>query len=231
MPENIELYELIVQRVEIKMGRDGACVILVGGMLNGAEIEYFIILRDYNYAAGVLTGGLFDSQTSLNKAVDFRFGFMQTVFFAIVLDVTVNRFILHAGDGPRTEGMPFAEHFFREMMRDRLIVSRKIEVYIGGLIALEAEEDLKGDIVALLFELCTAYGAILIGKIYAAAGMLFELEFGILAVGAEIMRRQRVDFRNAEHSRNERRADGAARTDEIPVAQRLFNKLFRDHIK
>ena len=45
------------------------------------------------------------------------------------------------------------------------------------------------------------------------------------------MRRQRIDLRNARHRCNERRADRAARADEISLALRKMHELFGNDVK
>ena len=95
------------------------------------------------------------------------------------------------------------EHLLCETVRNGLIIAREIEVDIRSLIALKAEENLERDIIALLFELRSANGAFLIGKIDTAAGLGFEHEFTVLTVRAKIMRRKRVYLGNAEHRCNE----------------------------
>ena len=117
----------------------------------------------------MLTGGLFDSKAALHKAVDLGLGFIQAKILAIVFYVTVNGLILHAGNGACAESVAFAEHLLRKMMRYRLIITGEIQIDIRGLISLESEEYLERDIIALLTQFRSAYGAILIGKIDAAS--------------------------------------------------------------
>ena len=52
----------------------------------------------------------------------------------------------------------------------------------------------------------------------------------MLAFGANIVRRKRIDFGDAGHVCHDRRADGTTRADEVAVLERVLNKLLGGHV-
>ncbi len=56
------------------------------------------------------------------------------------------------------------------------------------------------------------------------------MPFQVFALGAKIVRRQRIDLSNAAHERHQRRADRTTRADKVAILERLGHKLLRNHI-
>ena len=52
----------------------------------------------------------------------------------------------------------------------------------------------------------------------------------MLAFGADIVRRKRVDLGDAGHVCYDRRTDGATRADEVAMLERVLNKLLGGHV-
>ena len=232
MAEDIELDKLIIKRVEVEVERNALCILLFGRVLYRAEIEYFKILRHYDYASGMLARGLSRSDAAIGKPCFLRFGDIYIVLLTIMLHIAVSGLLHYARNGACTEGMPFAEHDFGKFMRDRLVFSGEIQVDIRGLISLEAEEGFKGYLVAVAVQGRSAVRTVLRRKVNTASGAVADIgEFAVLAFRAAIVRRERIDLGNACHMRNEGGADRAPRTDEIAVGIGFMHELLRDHVK
>ena len=115
-------------------------------------------------------------------------------------------------------------------MRLGLIFAGEVEVNIGYLIALNAEEGGKGDVKALLFHLHAAVRAELVRHIRAAAVALAGLKIRAVAFRAKIVRREGVHLRYAGEIGDERGADAATASDKIAVRVGVGHQLLRRHI-
>ena len=90
-----------------------------------------------------------------------------TLFFEELFDVTVCGFIGNRLDRACAVDVVLAEQHLRVLVRNGLVRSRKVEVDIRNLIAIEAEEYGKRDIVSILDERRAADGALLVRKVIA----------------------------------------------------------------
>ena len=115
-------------------------------------------------------------------------------------------------------------------VRPRLILAGEVEVDIRHLAAAEAEEGLERDVKAVLDVLRAALRADLVRHIRAAAVAAVLHEFDVFTVRAAVVRRERVDLGDTRHIGDERRADAAARADEIAALQRALHQLLRAHV-
>ncbi len=124
--------------------------------------------------------------------------------------------------------MVVAEDLARVPVDARLIFAGEVQVDIRHLVALEAEEGLERNVEALLGERLAAFRADFIRQVHATGVILVPLD--VLVVRAEIVRRERINLGDVRHERRERRADRAARADQIAVRERLGNELLRDDV-
>ena len=137
-----------------------------------------------------------------------------------------------------------------------LILPGEIQVNIGRLfIAREAQEGLKRNIETVAPQGRAADRAGFFRHVGAAAvsgrfsveqrrgqlrfptgtGMGIPAEFHrrklrVLALRADIVRRQRVDFGNPAHPRNHGRTDAAPASDQIAVVERILHQFLRAHV-
>ena len=124
--------------------------------------------------------------------------------------------------------MVVAEDLARVPVDARLIFAGEVQVDIRHLVALEAEEGLERNVKALLGERFAAFRTDLVRQVDAAGVIL--VPFDVLVVRTEIVRRERINLGDVRHERRERRADRAARADQIAVRERLGNELLRDDV-
>ena len=113
----------------------------------------------------------------------------------------------------------------------RMVFAGEIEVDIRDLVAVEAQEDCERDVVAVLVERRATLRADLVGQVETAADFAVRKELAPLALGADIMRRQGVDFGNVRHSRHEGRADRPTGADEVAVVVGVLDQLVGDVIE
>ena len=228
--ELVELEQVCLHAVVFKVGGDDVAVRIVGRMLHGAEIRDVLVLRDDDKAAGVLAGRALDADTAERKAVHLRLRQGLAALLKILEYVAVGRLFGQRADRSGAEHVIRAEEFFRILVRLTLIFAREVQVDIGHLVAAEAEERLKRDIEPVLAQLRAALRAHLVRHIRAAAKARAGVKIRILALRANIVRRQGVDLRDAGEIRHERRADAASAADQIAVLEGVGDELLRAHV-
>ena len=135
------------------------------------------------------------------------------------------------GDRAGLKDVLAAEQRLGVAVRAALVLAGEVEVDIRRLVAVEAEERLERDRVPVAVEVAAAARALLRGQVEAREIGAVRDELAVLAVRADVVRLERVDFRNAGHRRDERRADGAAGADEVAVGLAVRHELLRRHVQ
>ena len=230
MAELVELEEVRLHAVVFKMGGDDVAVRIVGRVLHGAEIRDVLVLRDDDEAAGMLTGRALDADAAEREAVHLRLRQGLAALLEVLEDIAVGRLFRQRADRAGAEHVIRAEELFGVFMRLGLIFAREVQVDIGHLVAAEAEERLKRDVETVLAQLRPAPGAHLVRHIRAAAKACARVKVRILALRADIVRRERVDLRDAGEIRHERRADAASAADQIAMLEGVGDKFLRTHV-
>ena len=228
--ELVELEEVRLHAVVFKMGGDDVAVRIVGRVLHGAEIRDVLVLRDDDEAAGVLAGRALDADAAEREAVHLRLRQGLAALLEVLEDIAVGRLFRQRADRAGAEHVIRAEELFGVFMRLGLIFAREVQVDIGHLVAAEAEERLKRDVETVLAQLRPAPGAHLVRHIRAAAEARAGVKVRILALRADIVRRERVDLRDAGEIRHERRADAASAADQIAMLEGVGDKFLRTHV-
>ena len=127
--------------------------------------------------------------------------------------------------------MSYTEKSFCISVSIELIFTAEVEVNIGLFIAFKSEESFKRYIVTVSVHRYAAVGAILGRQVKARAHAAVCEKLAVLALFANIVRRQRVNLRNSRGVSDKGRAYAASRADVIAVLLRVFNKLLSYHIK
>ena len=228
MTEHVELDEDIVQRAKVKVRRDDVGFLVIRGVLDGRKLIDRVFRRHDDHARRVLTGGALDAHAARHQAVHLHRGRPAALFLTPLFDVAVSGLVRQSADGTCLEHLPAAEELLDVFVRAVLIDAGEVQVDIGDLVAVEAEEDLEGDIVAVVLQVRAAAGAFALRQV-DAAGIFVHIHVKVrkLAVGADVMRRQRVDLGDVAHGRGKRRADRSARADEEAVLIGLFDEQMR----
>ena len=228
--QHIQLQQVVLHTVILKMGGHRIGILGIGRMLNGSKVLHIHIVGNNHQTAGVLTGGTAHTHAALRQAVRLRVAGIDTALLQILLHEAESRLFRQSTDGTGTEHLCFAEHLDSVAVGAGLVFAGEVEVDIGHLTAAVAEEGLKGDIKAVFNILCAADGADLIGHISAAAVAAVGDKLIVAALGAAIMGRQGVDLRDTRHICHQRRADGASGAHQIAVLQTALHQLLRRHI-
>lgn len=180
--------------MEVEVGGNDVGVRVVRRMLRGAKILQHVIVRHDDHAAGMLTGGALDTGTAAREAVDLRLAVIQPPLLHIPADIAERGLIRHGGDGTSLEHVIAAEQRFGVFMRAGLVFTREVQIDIRRLIAVEAEEGFKRNLVAVPAERLPAHRAVFIRQIEAGTDRPIREKFVILALFADVMRFQRVNL-------------------------------------
>ena len=191
----------------IKMGGNGAGndmtififqVFFIGCILKGREIVDIHVARTYHNARRMLTGGSLHPGHSGSQLFNENIIKGEAPVFCIFLYKSIGRLILDACNGTGSEYIVPSEKFFRVFMGHTLVIAgREIEVDIRYLVSIEPKEYGKGDIMTVLAQRRSALRAFLVRQVESAAYGAVSEELAPVAFGADVVRRQWIDFRNA----------------------------------
>ena len=112
-----------------------------------------------------------------------------------------------------------------------LIYSREVQVNIWYFVAVETEEDRKGDIMPILQKRRTADRADLVRQVIAAAVGTVCNELAILAMWATPMRRQRIYLRDVGHRRHKGGSDRTTGAYQIAIVIGFLHELMGNEIE
>ena len=229
MAEDIELQQIVVNGMIIKMCRDNICRHIIRRVLYRRKRIDILAERKYDDPSRMLTGTPSDSGASLYDPVNLAVTLSLFPLFKIILNIAKGSLIGKRANGARAERLPVPEYDFCIFVRVTLVIPGKVQVDIWFLVALETEERLKRDIKAVLYELLPAYGAHLIRHIPAAPSCIcpyfFGIKIAVMAALAVVVRAERVDFRYACHRRDKGRSYRATGSYQISVLIGLPHKL------
>ncbi len=103
--QNIQLQQVVVNGVVVKVGRDGLGGHIVGRVLHRGEgIDHLSQGKDDD-TARVLSRGAPYAHTALNDPVDLTVSLPLPMLLKIVLHIAVGRLVRQGTDGPRPEGL------------------------------------------------------------------------------------------------------------------------------
>ena len=179
----------------------------------------------------MLSCGFLDTLTVLCNFTHKGAVLVQIVFLIIFLDETEGSLIRNCRDCSCTVDVELAEEDFSVFVSLRLIFTAEVEVNIRHLVAVEAEEDRKRNIVSVLLHTSTALGAVFIFKVIAAVDCTVSNELTVSTFRTVPMRWQWIDLSNAQHRRNEAGADTATRAYYIAISVGLLDEAFCYHIE
>ena len=228
--QHIQLQEVGLHGVVFKMGGDGIGVVGVRRVLHRAEVLHIHVVGDHHQAAGMLAGGAPDAHAAQCQAVLLRPSGGDAVLLQIFLDKAVGGLFRQGTDGAGPEHLGLSEHLDGVLVGPGLVFTGEVQVDIRHLAAAEAQEGLKGDIEAVFDVLGAADGTDLVRHVGAAAVGAVGDELGVLAVGAAVVRRQRVDLRDAGHVGNQGRTHGATGAHQVSVFQAALHQLLGGHV-
>ena len=172
---------------------------------------------DY-YPSGMLTRGALYARAAFYKEVDVILADVEVVVLHIVLDITVSCFVGYGSDRACLVNILFAEYLANISVCYRLILACEVQVYVRLFIALESKEGRERNVEAFFFHARAALRTCLVRHV--VADIVFARlvrPFKVPALRANIVRRQRIYFRDAGHGRGKRRTYGSSRSYQVSV--------------
>ena len=167
--ENVKLEYRIVERMEVKMRCSRSLVGIVRGVLNRREVLSLFIVRHNDHSAGVLAGCALYSDAALDESLFLRTLNGHAFFVKPFFDEAVGGLIGESTDCTCLENVLSAEKSFGILMRLRLEIAGEVKVDIWLFIAVETEEGLERDIVAVTDKRFAADLAVLRRQVEARA--------------------------------------------------------------
>jgi len=205
VPQNVELHEAVVHRVEVEMRGDCVLVGLIRRILNRRIVEDVVLLRYDDDTTGVLSRRHLHVLAALGDALALRAPKRLTQLFFENTNVFKRRALRNAADRSRAKRVAAPEHFFDVFVRNRLVLTGEVQVDIRRFVAVEPQKDLKRNVKARFFILRAADRAILIWHVDAAGVcQTVDVEVAVFALRADIVRLERIDLRDAGHGRDKR---------------------------
>ena len=149
--QDVQLHQAVVHGVEVEVGGDGPLLHLVRRVLDGREHVDVLVLGHDDDARRVLARGHLHVEAALAEALDLRPAQGLASDLGVVVHALEALLFRDAGDGARPVGVVLAEHLLHVLVGPVLVLAGEVEVDIGGLVPLEAQEDLEGDLEPVLF--------------------------------------------------------------------------------
>ena len=227
----VQLEEVCLHAVVLKMRGDDVGVGVVRRVLDRAEVGDVLVLGDDHKAARVLARGALDAHKAQRQAVFLRLGGLDAPLLEILFHIAVGGLLGQGADGASPEHMVGAEERLGIFVGLGLVLAGEVQVDIRRLlVAGEAQEGLKRDVEALPLHARAALRAVLFRHVRAAAVAAVGDELRVAALGADIVRRQGVDLRDAGHVGHDRGADAPPRADQVAVFQGVLHQLLGGHV-
>ena len=136
-------------------------------MLNRGKCINLFPHRKNNDTTRMLSCSTAHADTSKYNPVNFTVSLMYTALFIIIFDITECRLICQRTDGSRTERLTGAENNLCVFVCLTLVITGEVQVDIRLFVAVEAQEGLEGDIVAVHQHPGAAVGAVLVRQVKA----------------------------------------------------------------
>ena len=189
--QNVQLQQVVVNGVIVKMGCNGGGGHIVGRVLHRSKGVDLLSQGKHDDAPRMLSRSPPHSHAALNDAVDLAVALSASPFLIIFFHIAEGRLVRQGADGPCPEGLALAEDNLRVVVGLTLVFSGKVQVNIRLLVPLKSEESFKWNIKSVLFQERTADRAFLIRHIAARhAGKCLHLrrvEIIVAALGAVIV--------------------------------------------
>ncbi len=176
----------------------------------------------------MLAGRALDTADARCQSSDFRLPYRLLMLFMVIVHHGIGIFLRIAGNRAGPESILTAKHLFNKLMCSTLIFAGEIEINIGLFVALKAQKSFKGDVLALFDHLHFALRTCLGRQIVTGSVFTADIKYGVVAIRADIMRRQRIDFRNTTECGHKRRAHRTSGTDYIAIGIGLTNQFAGD---
>ena len=232
MPQNIQLDQPVIHGMEVEVSGDDPLLHLIRRVVDGGEHIDVLILGDDNDARRVLPRSDLYVQAALAQPVYLRPAEMTPCAVHVVHNALIGLLFRYTGNGARPIGVVLAEHLLHILVGPVLILPGKVQIDIGGLIALKAQKDFKGDLIPALAVGCAADRAELVRQVHPAgiqAGI--HVKLAVSALGAHIVGGQGVHLGDPRHGGHKAAAYAAPGPYQISVGIAFVHQPLRHKIQ
>ena len=231
MAQLVQLQQGVVEVLEFEVGGQKAARHVVRRVLDGAEIVDLVGVGHHHHAAGVLAGGPLDAGAAQGQPVFLGVIDGAAPLLQVLFHIAVGGFVLDARDGARLKDVGLAEEFLGVAVDAALVFAREVQVDIRLLVAVEAQEGLEGDVVAVHDHPGAADRAVLVRQVEAVVHAAVGDELAVLALGTAVMGRQAVDLRDAREVGHGGGADRATAAHLVAAGVGVGHQLDRDDVQ
>ena len=190
--QNIQLQQVRIDRMVIKMGGDNIGIHIICRMLYRSEGVDIFTKRKNDDTARMLSGGTTDTCASLHDPVDLAVSLVHTTLFVIIFHITERCLIRQRTDRSGTESLSRTKDYFCIFMCLTLILTGEVQVDIRLFVSLESQESLKRNIKPHFLQWFSTPRAYLIRHVTTGtAGICFHfvgIKIHIIALSAQIVR-------------------------------------------
>ena len=109
MAQNIHFQNIVMDRVEIKVGRFPSGILIVGRILNRRKVVNIHVGWHDQNPCRMLSSRPLDPSGAFSQAIDFRAADHLAGIAFISFDIAISRFIGDGADGPSPKGVIFPE--------------------------------------------------------------------------------------------------------------------------
>ena len=239
--QNIQLNQTVIDAVIIVVSSNRSAILIIGRTVHRRNIMDIHITRHNHDAAGMLASSALDAGKAFNQRSHMRRMHMQILALIIFSDKAYRRFISNGCNRTGTANVIAAEKLLGVLVRYALVghggriigidTTGEVQINIRNLIAVEAQENRKRDIMTVAQHSGAAFGTILRRQVKAAVDLIVHKEFAVTAVRTAIMRFQRINLGNIQHRSNKGRAYAATRAYQVTAVDRMLNQLMRNVIQ
>ena len=169
------------------MGGDVGVLLVVGRVLHRAEVVDLHAPGDDDHAAGVLAGGALDARAPQGQALFLGPVEGEAPLLGVFAHVADGGLIRHGGDGAGLEHVVTAEEDLGVPVGAGLVLAGEVQVDVGDLVAVEAQEGLERDGVAVPVHGLAADRAVFGGQVEAGVDGAVGEKLAVLALGADVV--------------------------------------------
>ena len=159
MPQNVQLQQVVVNGVIVKMGGDDVRGHIVGRMLHRCKLIDAVSVRKYYDSSRMLSGTSPDSGTSFCNSFNLTTTLSLTTFFIIVFHKSICCLICQRTDRSGFECMTLTKENLCIFMSLRLVISGEVQVDIRLFVSLKSKESLKWNVKSGFFQRLAAVRA------------------------------------------------------------------------
>ena len=211
MSENIELQEVVVDGMVVKMRRYNIRCHIVCRVLHRCERINLLAKRQNDNTARMLPRCPSHAGTSFYDTVDLAGTLPLAAFFVIIFHVTKCRLLGKRTNCSGTVSLAFSENNLGIAVSISLIITREIQVDIRLFVSLKSKECFKWNIKSFFSKLRSADRAGLIRHVTSGSSCIgfhiLGIKIAVVAFLTIIMRTQRIYLGDPRHRRYERRPD------------------------